>query len=144
MSVVTSVAPLSSGLCGAVRLISASLVKSGVLCPDFAHETYFLAAFHHSSEALPLNEHDLVNRSFEVNTLALHNFLDAIIGEAPRSQASAASSHISESLLWGHLKTKEQRLIHPACMGFQKPQACNFVAITATGTMCFRALGYPL
>jgi GDPmannose 4,6-dehydratase len=58
-------------------------------------EIYFLAAFHHASESLPLNEYDLVSRSFEVNTLALHNFLNAIVHEIPHPRLFyAASSHI--------------------------------------------------
>lgn len=45
------------------------------LAPD---EVYFLAAFHHSAEDPALDEIDLVRRSFEINVLALNNFLDSI------------------------------------------------------------------
>jgi GDPmannose 4,6-dehydratase len=58
-------------------------------------EVYYLAAFHHSAESLPLDDHDLVLRSFEINTLALDHFLDAITAASPRSKLFyAASSHI--------------------------------------------------
>ncbi len=58
-------------------------------------ETYYVAGFHHSSEAVPVSEYDLVERSFEINTLALDNFLRAIACESPRSRLLyAASSHV--------------------------------------------------
>ena len=58
-------------------------------------EIYYLAAFHHASETLPGGEYDLIRQSFEINTLALHNFLDAIACESPRSRLFyAASSHV--------------------------------------------------
>lgn len=62
------------------------------LTPD---EVYYLAAFHHSSEDVPLDDHELFRRSFEINTLALHNFLHGITIESPRSRLFyAASSHV--------------------------------------------------
>lgn len=58
-------------------------------------ELYYLAAFHHSSEDLPLDDHELIHRSFEINTLALNNVLHAIATELPRSRLFyAASSHV--------------------------------------------------
>jgi GDPmannose 4,6-dehydratase len=58
-------------------------------------EVYYLAAFHHSSEDLPLDEYELARRSFEINTFALHNFLHAIAAESPHARLFyAASSHV--------------------------------------------------
>jgi GDPmannose 4,6-dehydratase len=67
-----------------------SLLRS--LQPD---EVYYLAAFHHSSEELPLGDHELIQQSFEVNTLALNNFLHGMVTEVPSSRLFyAASSHV--------------------------------------------------
>ncbi len=46
-------------------------------------EAYYLAGFHHASESFPVSEYDLVQRSFEINTLALDNFLRAIASRVP-------------------------------------------------------------
>jgi GDPmannose 4,6-dehydratase len=60
-----------------------------------ADEVYYLAAFHHSSEDLPLDDHELIQRSFEINTFALNNFLYAVSTELPKSRLFfAASSHV--------------------------------------------------
>jgi GDPmannose 4,6-dehydratase len=70
----------------AVRLVLAGFR------PD---EIYFLAAFHHSSEDPPLDDRDLIERSLEVNTLALNNVLSGIAKESPGSRLFfAASSRI--------------------------------------------------
>jgi GDPmannose 4,6-dehydratase len=62
------------------------------LAPD---EVYYLAAFHHSSEGAVLDDGELVRRSFEVNTLALNNFLDVIAATLEHTRLFyAASSHI--------------------------------------------------
>jgi GDPmannose 4,6-dehydratase len=59
------------------------------------HEIYYLAAFHHSSEDLPLEDHELIQRSFAINTLALNHFLHAIAAASPHSRLFyAASSHV--------------------------------------------------
>jgi GDPmannose 4,6-dehydratase len=55
-------------------------------------EIYFLAAFHHSSEDPPIDDQELVARSFEVNTLALNNVLSAIAEESPKSRLFYAAS----------------------------------------------------
>ena len=58
-------------------------------------EIYYLAAYHHSSEALPDDPADLVGRSFAINTLAVNNFLHAIMGQSRESRLFyAASSHV--------------------------------------------------
>jgi GDPmannose 4,6-dehydratase len=58
-------------------------------------EVYYLAAFHHSSEELPADDDALIRGSFEINTLALNNFLNAIATESPGSRLFyAASSHV--------------------------------------------------
>lgn len=38
-------------------------------------EIYYLVAFHHSAEDPAINDHNVIARSFEVNTLSLDNFL---------------------------------------------------------------------
>jgi GDPmannose 4,6-dehydratase len=59
------------------------------------HEIYYLAAYHHSSEALPDDPADLVSRSFAINTSALNNFLQAIMGQSAESRLFyAGSSHV--------------------------------------------------
>jgi len=58
-------------------------------------EIYYLAAFHHSSEDLPIDTHELMEKSFAINTLALNHFLDAVADEAPDCRLFyAASSHV--------------------------------------------------
>lgn len=58
-------------------------------------EIYYLAAFHHAAETVPGNEYELVQRSFAVNTLGLHNFLSAVVSEVPRCKIFyASSSHV--------------------------------------------------
>lgn len=55
-------------------------------------EIYFLAAFHHSSEDPPIDDQELIERSFEVNTLALNNVLSGMAKESPRSRLFYAAS----------------------------------------------------
>lgn len=58
-------------------------------------EIYYLAAYHHSSEGGQDEPAELVYRSFAINTLALNNFLLAILNQAPESRLFyAASSHV--------------------------------------------------
>lgn len=114
--------------CGPIDICNISEVRRVV--SDFApDEIYFLAAFHHSSEAVPLNEHDLVMRSFEVNTFALHNFLEAVSHEIPHCRLFyAASSHIfgepTDSF------QDEQTPLNPSCVyGISKAasvQLCRY------------------
>ena len=62
------------------------------LAPD---EVYFLAAFHHSAEDPALDDGELVRRSFEINTLALNSFLDAMAAASRHTRLFyAASSHV--------------------------------------------------
>jgi GDPmannose 4,6-dehydratase len=55
-------------------------------------EIYFLAAFHHSSEDPSIDDRDLIERSVEINTLALNNVLSGILKESPRSRLFYAAS----------------------------------------------------
>jgi len=58
-------------------------------------EIYYLAAFHHSSEDIPLDNADLLRQSLDTNVLAFVNFLEGIRRYSPRSRIFyAASSHI--------------------------------------------------
>jgi GDPmannose 4,6-dehydratase len=58
-------------------------------------EIYYLAAYHHSSEGGPDEPAELVYRTIAINTLALSNFLLAILKQAPESRLFyAASSHV--------------------------------------------------
>ena len=60
-----------------------------------ADEVYYLAAFHHSSEDLPVDEHELIQKSFGINTLALNNVLSAVTAKLPKARLFyAASSRI--------------------------------------------------
>jgi hypothetical protein len=70
------------------------LIKS-----EMPNEVYFLAAFHHSSEDLLIAEHDLFNKSFEINTLALINFLESIKNHSKQSKLFYASSSLVLSLM---------------------------------------------
>lgn len=84
--------PLQSDFPIDIRDSSAIRRVVSSFAPD---EIYYLAAFHHAAETLPLDQDDLIHRSFEINTLALHNFLDAMAAESPRSRLFyAASSHV--------------------------------------------------
>lgn len=55
-------------------------------------EIYFLAAFHHSSEDPAIDDRELVERSVELNTLALNNVLSGIVKETPQSRLFYAAS----------------------------------------------------
>lgn len=55
-------------------------------------EIYFLAAFHHSSESEMERADKLIQRSFEVNTLALTHMLDAVSTGATSSRVFYAAS----------------------------------------------------
>lgn len=79
------------------------------------HEVYYLAAFHHSSEDLPIENVDLLRRSYEVHVAGLVNFLEAIKNFWPKTRLFyAASSHI-----FGEVKKEiqnEDTPINPNCM----------------------------
>ncbi|MGA3204255.1 MAG: GDP-mannose 4,6-dehydratase [Bryobacteraceae bacterium] len=74
-----------------IDLRQASAVRQvlGEFQPD---EVYFLAAFHHSSQDSPIDDRELIERSFEVNTLALNNVLSGIAKDSPRSRLFYAGS----------------------------------------------------
>jgi GDPmannose 4,6-dehydratase len=55
-------------------------------------EIYFLAAFHHSSEDPAIDDRELIERSVEINTLALNNVLSGIVKESPQSRLFYAAS----------------------------------------------------
>ena len=58
-------------------------------------EVYYLAAFHHSAEDPALDDGELVRLSFEINTLGLNNFLQAIAATSRHARLFyAASSHV--------------------------------------------------
>lgn len=61
----------------------------GDLQPD---EVYYLAAYHHSSEDRATDDHGLIGRSFETNTLGPNSVLQAIARFSPRSRLFYASS----------------------------------------------------
>jgi GDPmannose 4,6-dehydratase len=62
------------------------------LRPD---EVYFLAAYHHSAEGDGIDDHELISRSFAINTFALNNFLSGICDSAaPARLFYAASSRV--------------------------------------------------
>lgn len=88
----------------------ASLIKK--LRPD---EVYYLAAFHHSAEVLPIGNIELLQNSYEVQVAGLANFLEAIrIFSSETRLFYAASSHI-----FGETKEKiqnENTPINPNCI----------------------------
>ncbi|MFA6357062.1 MAG: GDP-mannose 4,6-dehydratase [Candidatus Omnitrophota bacterium] len=58
-------------------------------------EVYYLAAFHHSAEDLPIENAELLQRSYNVHVVGLVNFLEAIKKFSLKSRIFyAASSHI--------------------------------------------------
>jgi GDPmannose 4,6-dehydratase len=58
-------------------------------------EIYFLAAVHHSSQDSRVDPVELARRSYEVNTLPVVYFLEAIHSQMPRARLFyAASSHV--------------------------------------------------
>jgi GDPmannose 4,6-dehydratase len=65
---------------------------------------YYLAAFHHASEDSLGDDGEMIRRSFEVNTLALANFLNAIAIESPESRIFYAAS----SRVFGAISTDRQ------------------------------------
>ena len=98
---------------GAVDFRQAAAV-GGVLAAYQPHEIYFLAAFHHSSEDPRIDDHGLIERSFEVNALALNNVLSGIANESPRSRLFYAAS----SRIFGAPTTTRQdetTPINPVC-----------------------------
>src|SRR6266853_5227173 len=61
-------------------------------CPD---EIYYLAAVHHSSSDVKMNDMELFGKSFEVNVMGLVNCLEAVKQFSPSTKLFyAASSHI--------------------------------------------------
>jgi len=77
-------------------------------------EIYYLAAFHHSSEDPPLNEHDLIATSLAVNTAGVNNVLGAIVSENLKSRLFYAGS----SRMFGNpgaCPQNEETPLKPAC-----------------------------
>jgi GDPmannose 4,6-dehydratase len=57
-------------------------------------EIYYLAAFHHATEDPTVNDHALIAKSLEINTLALNNFLWAIAEQQPKARLFYAASSL--------------------------------------------------
>jgi GDPmannose 4,6-dehydratase len=78
-------------------------------------EVYYLAAYHQSSEDLPIKNVELLRHSYEVHVAGLANFLEAIKSFWPKARLFyAASSHI-----FGETKKKihnENTPINPNCI----------------------------
>lgn len=78
-------------------------------------EIYFLAAYHHSSQDRVPDELTTFQSSFQINTLALFNFLESLRLNSPQSRLFyAASSHI-----FGEPKEEvqtEATPINPICL----------------------------
>jgi GDPmannose 4,6-dehydratase len=55
-------------------------------------EVYFLAAYHHSSEAFPIPEEELIATSLDVNVTALNHVLGAVADFQPEARVLYASS----------------------------------------------------
>jgi len=92
-------------------------------------EVYYLAGFHHSSEDLPIENVELLRRSYEVHVAGLANFLEAIKSFWSKARLFyAASSHI-----FGETKREiqdENTRVNPNCIyGITKAaglQLCRF------------------
>jgi GDPmannose 4,6-dehydratase len=85
----------TKALDGRIVDIQDALEVEEVLSSFGPDEIYYLAAFHHSSEDLPSDDHELIQRSFEINTLGLNNFLLGITRRSAHSRLFyAASSHV--------------------------------------------------
>ena len=95
---------------GGVVDFAAADVTCSLLSGFSPDEVYYLAAYHHSSEDPPVNEHELVARSFDVNTLALNNVLHGIARGSPRSRLFYAAS----SRIFGEPSGDEQDEATPA------------------------------
>ncbi|OFZ80303.1 MAG: hypothetical protein A2583_10480 [Bdellovibrionales bacterium RIFOXYD1_FULL_53_11] len=82
-------------LCNIRLDVSNSRTVSDVISSTRPDEIYYLAAFHHSSESLPLEEQDLFRRSLEINTTGLGNVLAAMKTSVPATKLFyASSSHV--------------------------------------------------
>jgi GDPmannose 4,6-dehydratase len=94
------------------------------LCPD---EVYYLAAFHHSSEDVPLGDAALYRRSHEIHVDGLLNFLESARRHAPRTRLFYAAS----SLIFGdpaQVPQDETTSIHPQCLyGITKATGCHLM-----------------
>jgi GDPmannose 4,6-dehydratase len=85
----------TNALDGRIVDIQDALEVEEVLSSFGPDEIYYLAAFHHSSEDLPSNDHEIIQRSLEINTLGLNNFLHGITRRSSHSRLFyAASSHV--------------------------------------------------
>lgn len=78
-------------------------------------EIYYLAAFHHSSEDLPIENVELLHHSYQVHVTGLVNFLEAIKNFYPKARLFyAASSHIFGET--GKNVQDEGTPINPSCI----------------------------
>jgi GDPmannose 4,6-dehydratase len=90
-------------------------------------EIYYLAAFHHSSQEQRVDDHLLISRSLEVNTLGLNNVLDAVARESPQSRVFYAGS----SLMFGNPQGSVQNEDTPF-----RPQCAYGISKTAGAHIC--------
>lgn len=76
-----------------VDIANAPAVREFVetVLPD---EIYYLAAYHHATEDAVVNDHALITRSLEINTLALNNFLYAVTEKQPNARLFYAASSL--------------------------------------------------
>jgi len=89
-------------------------VVLGLLADAKPDEIYYLAAYHQSAEGTPQDPYDLLQRSFEVNTLALNHFLYATVKASVKSRLFyAASSRVFGSP--GTPVQDEQTPFNPVC-----------------------------
>ena len=95
-----------------------------VLQPD---EIYYLAAFHHSSEDVPLGDAELYRHSQEVHVDGLLNFLESAKRYAPATRLFyAASSHVFGDTTVA--PQNETTPISPDCLyGITKATGCHLV-----------------
>ena len=108
------------------------------LRPD---EIYFLAAYHHSAEAAAIGDHELISRSFSVNTLALNNFLASMGSSLPSARLFYAAS----SRIFGNAPTSpqtEDTPMRPICpYGISKVAGAHLCRYYRTERGLFASVG---
>jgi GDPmannose 4,6-dehydratase len=109
----------SVGLASGVDIVDRSQVLD-LIASFVPNEIYYLAAVHYSSEPRPPDDPELFRRSFEINTIALSNFLHAIAAASPRSRLFyAASSRVFGNP--GNTMQDEDTPLNPVdCYGISK------------------------
>lgn len=88
---------------------------SGLIKKFQPHEVYYLAAFHHSSENLPDENVELLQRSYDVHVVGLANFLESIKKFSTKTRLFYASS----AHIFGQVKKRlqnEMTPINPNCI----------------------------